>query len=94
MKVKDLIREDIDIDVCDTYDERCYLAFVGPLKLTSDGEAQFSKALDIDVEINQSGDMAALICDTAEEAHACAKFFWAAAGYVADSLYQKWFVED
>ena len=33
MKVKDLIKEDIDTDVYDNYDERCGMAVCGPIRL-------------------------------------------------------------
>ena len=51
MKVKDLIAEDIDIDVIDDYDERCWIAKCGAYKLTDAGEQMFHKVLDIDVDM-------------------------------------------
>lgn len=35
MTVRDLLPMHTDIDVCDDYDESCYIAFCGPMKLTA-----------------------------------------------------------
>lgn len=97
MKVKDLIAEDIDIDVCDDYDERCWIAKCGAYRLTDAAEQKFYKALDIEVELMPR--IAVLKCDDADEkkaeanAQACKEFFFSLAGYCAAEDYDKWFVE-
>ena len=95
MKVKDLIAEDIDIDVIDDYDERCWIAKCGAYKLTDAGEQIFHKALDIKVNIEQVGTqkVAVLHCETATEANECKVFFLSLAGYCAAEDYDRWFVE-
>ena len=92
MTVRDLIREEIDIDVCDTYDERCYIAFVGPLRLTTEGETKFSRALDLKVQIH--GGFASLLCDGEKDAQNCKELFFSAAGFCGTKEYDRWFTED
>lgn len=91
MKVKDLIREDIDIDVIDDYDERCWIAKCGAYKLTDAGEQKFHMVLDIDVDMRD--DIAVLHCETEREAEECKDFFLSLAGYCAAEDYDRWFVE-
>ena len=92
MKVKDLLKEDIDIDVCDDYDESCYIAFCGPLKLTAAGEKRFKSALERDVKLHI--DIAILHAEDDREVNELKELFWSAAGYCADRDYQKWFDEE
>lgn len=91
MKVKDLISEDIDIDVYDDYDERCGMAVCGPVKLTAAGESIFSVVLDMSCWID--GNKAIVHCDNEYAAEALLNFCLAAAGYISDALYRKWFIE-
>ena len=95
MKVKDLIREDIDIDVIDDYDERCWIAKCGAYRLTDAGEQKFHKALDIPVYMTtgKKNNVAILHCETAREAETCREFFFSLAGYCAADDYDRWFVE-
>lgn len=83
-----------DIDVCDDYDERCYIAFCGGYKLTAAGEERFKDALDIEVTTaGYDADTWVLHCDTAKEANACRDLFYALAGYCGDSDFDEWFEE-
>lgn len=97
MKVKDLIAEDIEIDVCDDYDERCWIAKSGAYKLSDEAKQKFHRALDIEVHINPNGfgnlPIAILECETAEDARACKEFFFSLAGYCAADDYDRWFEE-
>ena len=101
MKVKDLISEDIDIDVCDDYDESCWIAKCGAYKLTDAGEQRFRDALDISVVLmlNQKYPIAILECDDEDEdvaqknVKACRALFFSLAGYCAADDYDKWFIE-
>ena len=103
MKVKDLVREDIDIDVCDDYDESCWIAKCGAYRLTDEGVQEFHEALDVDVHIVDFGDdrgkMAILHCDDDDEevaeknVRACKKLFFSLAGYCPYDEYDKWFEE-
>lgn len=97
MTVKDFIRKDIDIDVRDDYDERCWIAFCGPCKLTECGKQEFYRAMDVNVHIDTNGfgglPIAILEVDNEEDAQACKELFFSLAGYCGDSDYDKWFVE-
>ena len=91
MKVKDLIREEIDIDVIDDYDERCWIAFCGPLKLTAKGEARFADVLDM--KCQHHGNVITLHAETEREAEECKTFFYSAAGFCSDTAWNRWFKE-
>lgn len=91
MKIREFIKMDIDIDVCDEYDERCYIAFCGPLELTAEGEHEFKQVLDRPIYVEQDERWASLPADSASEAQMLKEFFFSAAGYCADSLWNLWF---
>lgn len=96
MKVRDLLPQEIDIDVCDDYDESCYVAFCGPMKLTEEGEKYFAKALDLEIKI---GDIITVCCgDDEDEAEknviAACKLFYSMAGCCDVEDYERWFVEN
>ena len=93
MKVRDFIKEDIDIDVCDDYDERCYIAFCGPMKLKPKGEERFKEVLDYEIDIlpNFKYPIAIITCNNGKEAQNAKEFFFSAAGYCSESGYNKWF---
>lgn len=61
MTIRDLLNTEIDIDVCDDYDESCYVCFCGKQPLTDFGEEVFAPIMDI--EVSMYGDMAILHCD-------------------------------
>lgn len=91
MKVKDLFDiEDIDIDVCDDYDERCFIAFCGGYALTDEGKERFKVALDI--PINHIQNIIGLHCENSKEAQACKDLFESVAGYCSEKDFDKWFV--
>ena len=92
MTVRDLIKEEIDIDVIDDYDERCWIAFCGPLKLKSKGEARFANVLD--TKCQHHGNIITLHADTAKEAEELKVFFYSAAGYCSTKSWDEWFKED
>lgn len=99
MKIRDLIQQEIDIDVYDEVCEDIGIAFCGPLKLTDLGKKKFNDVLDYDVCIQRGirFDVAIIKndCDNWKEILEKAKsFFWAAAGYCADDDYNKWFILD
>lgn len=88
-------REDFaDIDVCDDYDERCYIAFCGGYRLTDAGRQEFADALDIEViPCGAGGFTWTLRCDTGKQANACRRLFYAIAGYCNDGDFDEWFEE-
>lgn len=97
MKVRDLLPQEIDIDVCDDYDESCYIAFCGPMKLTAEGEAKFADALDVEIELHN--DIVILVCGDDDKiarknVKAVTKLFYSMAGYCLADDYDKWFIEE
>lgn len=96
MKVREFIKQEIDIDVLDDVTEELNIAFVGPLELTAEGEKEFAEVLDLDIEyVNK---VAVLNVDAQGDAwdarlKAAGRFFWAAAGYCSVADWNKWFIE-
>ena len=97
MTIRDLLPMNTDIDVCDDYDESCYIAFCGPMKLTEEGERVFASVLDIPIEIGN--EIIILKCDNEDPAVAernvrkCRNFFYSMAGYCDADDYDDWFIE-
>lgn len=91
MTIKDLLAEEVDIDVVDTYDERCWIAFVGPCKLKAKGKKRFADILDLPVQ--HHGNVVALLTDSAAEAEECKNLFYAHAGYCSERTWDEWFKE-
>ena len=93
MTVRDLlIIDDVDVDVCDDYDERCYIAYCGGYNLTDEGVKEFADALDIEAT-GFCGGFATLHCECGEQAEACKELFNSLAGYCSADDFDKWFVE-
>lgn len=97
MTVRKFIDCDFDIDVADDVCESLYIAFVGPLKLTAQGEIEFAAALDLEIEVGD--DVAIVHVDHPEERiwrrnlSEAKHFFESAAGLCSVSDYDKWFVQ-
>ena len=103
MKVSDLIRKEIDVDVYDDVDESLGIAFCGPLYLREEGVEQFGEVLDYEVDMidfGGDGQVAVVKCDDPKEKvwrrrlHMAKEFFYAAAGYCTDSEWDAWFFDD
>ncbi|MGM9598709.1 MAG: hypothetical protein ACI3VY_02180 [Faecousia sp.] len=97
MKVRDLIEQSIDIDVYDDVCEELGIAFCGPLKLTEEGEKEFSEALDYEVELNSNYAIVSVDAPEGEwqkRLKKAKKFFYAAAGYCDADDYDRWFKEE
>lgn len=97
MTVLDLIKQDIDIDVIDSVTEELYIAFVGPQRLTEEGEKEFVEVLDMEVTMYHEG-LAEIHVEGPDGAwqkrlDQAKRFFWGAAGYVPETLYKLWFEE-
>lgn len=97
MKVKDLLKMNIDIDVVDDYCEDLWIAFCGAYELTEDGIEHFAQALEYPVELNSR---VAIVCvDDPEEKVArkqlrkAKELFYSLAGYCSEEDYNKWFIE-
>ena len=100
MKVKDLIQQEIDIDVYDDVCEELGIAFCGPLVLTDKGKKKFAEVLEYDVKIHDNGaSTVAIVHVDAPEGiwqkrlRRAEAFFEAAAGYCSVEDYKKWFEE-
>jgi hypothetical protein len=89
MKVRDLITDEIDIDVYDDYTEELCIAFVGPLRLTNNGESKFAEVLNYDITIK--GGNCIVHCDNDHQLKKACEFFNAAAGWCSEDDYDKWF---
>ena len=102
MTVRDLLQQEIDIDVVDDVCEELYIAFCGPQKLTAEGEKEFSDVMDYPVLLHNNGVaiIAIVQIDDPDEAVWEARleraklFFEGAAGYCACSDYDRWFAND
>lgn len=101
MKVRDLIKMSIDIDVYDNVCEALSIAFCGPIELTDEGKAKFEIALNLDVEIDEENNVA--IVNIEDEffpdlwkynLKAAKNFFYSAAGYCSGADWEKWFVDN
>ena len=102
MTVKDLIAQEIDIDVYDNVCEELGIAFCGPLELTDAGKAEFADVMEYKVELhnprpnwtNAIVDVDDPDEDVFEHKLARAKlFFESAAGWCSVMDYKKWFKE-
>ena len=95
MKVRDLIKTDIDIDVYDDYDERLGIAYCYGYKPTEEGERHFKEALDMEVEIKDGlgGAVAIVHCENGKEATRAMDLFNALAGWCSIDDFYKWFVD-
>lgn len=91
MPIREFIKMDIDIDVCDDYDESCYIVFCGAVALTEEGEKEFADVLNTMVEVDADNGIALLHAESDEEVNALNRFFHSAAGYCSEENYNKWF---
>lgn len=88
IKVKDLIKRDIDIDVCDDESESLYIAFCGALELTEEGKKKFADALEYDVTLYED---IAVVHIGDKRLRPVKEFFESAAGYCSVSDWDRWF---
>ena len=92
MIVKDLLEQEIDIDVYDDVCEELAIAFCGPMKLTPAGTEKFSEVLSYGVRLND--DCAIINLDAADwkkRLRKAKEFFEAMAGYCSEENYNLWF---
>ena len=102
MKIKDLIQQEIDIDVCDDVTDELYIAFCGPLKLTEQGKKKFAEVMNYNWHLHDNGmeTLAVIEIDDPDDKvwerreRKAIEFFHAAAGYCAWDDYEKWFEEE
>lgn len=94
--VRELMKEEVDIDVYDNVCEDLAIAFCGPVVLTDEGQKRFGSCLDYEVEIDLMDGIAIVDVDDKEgiwqkKLHLVKELFDAMAGYCASSDYDKWF---
>lgn len=101
MKVKDLIEQEIDIDVYDDVVEELGIAFCGPLTLTEQGKEKFADVLEYEIVLpDRNADFAVVCVDDMDEKtwkrrlRKAKEFFYAAAGYCAAEDYDRWFEQE
>lgn len=92
MTIKDLLNSEIDVDVCDDYNESCYIAFVGPQALTDEGQKEFESVLNLKVSVYDD----IVILHTTEgreaaEVKLLRKLFKGCAGYIDIEEYNRLF---
>ena len=93
MRVKDLIDMlYVSVDVCDDYDERCYIGYESGYDLTDAGKRRFAGALDVPI-YGINGFAVTIHCPTEKEAQACKELFYSIAGYCSEKNFDKWFRE-
>ena len=99
MKVRDLLKMEIDVDVVDDVTEDLYIAFVGPQELTREGEKEFALVLDLEVEHDANSDLYIIHVDDDDERtwkrrlRSAVKLFNGMAGYCSVENYELWFKE-
>lgn len=101
MKVKDLIKMDVDIDIEDNVCQEIGLAFVGPIELTEEGKKYFKDVLEYNVTLYEREEWASVKCNDQEpeikwleKFKKTFEFFKACAGYCSVTDYDKWFKEE
>lgn len=103
MTIRDLIQQEVDIDVYDDVCEELAIAFCGPQLLTKEGEKEFSDIMDYEVTLHNPCSwctVAIVHVDDPDEAvwtkrlEKAKKFFDSAAGYCSCSDYDRWFGKD
>ena len=95
MPIREFIKQEVDIDVLDDICEELYIAFVGPLDLTDEGEMYFADVLGMEIEVRD--DIAVVHINKnhwRERLSKAKEFFEAAAGYCANDDYEKWFKDE
>lgn len=99
MKVAEFVKMEIDIDVYDNVVEEIGIAFCGPLKLTAEGKRHFAEVLEYEIDVDEAHCCAVIDIDGPEgvwqkRLKKAKEFFFAAAGYCAETDWNRWFKED
>ena len=102
MKVKDILEQEICIDVYDNVCEELGIAFDGPMELTEVGREKFAEVLEYDVQLHYNGaDTVAIVDvddkddDEFERKLAAAKeLFESMAGFCTVDEWKLWFKEE
>ena len=101
IKLKELIEMDIDIEVYDDVTQELDMSFVGPIKLTEEGQKEFKEVLEYNVTLYEDEKYAIVKCADEEpeikwiiKFKKAFKFFKTCAGYCSTKEYDKWFKEE
>lgn len=90
MKVKDFIKQKINIDVYDSADD-IGVPLTTPVSLTAEGEKYFADALNFNITIEQDNGIARVKTRSLKSRMQAIEFFNAAAGYCTKADYERWF---
>lgn len=101
IKVKDLLKMDVDVDVYDNITEELAIAFCGAVELTDEGKFYFEVILDREVELDEENGVAIIDCDDEffpaelDELYLrmAKELFYSAAGYCTEEKYNRYFKE-
>lgn len=94
MTIKQFLAQNIDIDVYDDTVEELGVAFVGPQVLTPTGVEHFKPIFDLVVDVFNNCAIIHLSDEGWEgELDLCKELFLGSAGFIPNSLYDKWFAE-
>jgi len=102
MTIRELIQQEIDIDVYDDVCEALAIAFCGPQPLTPEGEKEFAEIMDYELRLNPcsyGGLPAMILCidgleDWEDRLRKARIFFESAAGYCDCDTYDRLFGKD
>lgn len=92
MKLKDILKQNIDVDFESCLTDDWAMAYVGPATLTEEGAAKFAPILDKEVYFIDN-DHAQVVVETEEEDNLARELFYYAAGYCTCETYDKLFTE-
>ena len=98
IKVKDLLKMDVDVDVYDNITEELAVAFCGAVELTDEGKFYFEVILNREVELDEENGVAIIDCDDEffpdnDEFYLdmAKELFYSAAGYCTEEKYNRFF---
>jgi len=108
MKVRELLKLQVDVDVCNDYADEFYdengrsfvaeIAFCGPQKLTEEGEKHYARVLDFDVDVDESTACVHIPEVDQEQiekdSSMAMMLFYGAAGHVPESEYKRYFKDE
>jgi len=99
MKVKDLLEQEVCVDVVDDVTEELYIAFDGPQKLTKEGKKKFAEALEFEVSMGYEPSLWIIHVDDPDDEvwerrlRIAKELFEGMAGYCSVEEYERWFEE-
>ena len=94
LKIRDFLKMEVDCDVADDYDERTYIAFCGPLALTTYGKRHFRPILDNEVDYDPDNWVNGIHAENEKEAELICELFVGGAGFISSERWEKLFDEE